>query len=55
MLICLNVFLFFMIGSLRFVSKIFIDGTCVVALAPATKTINEATFHRLVVMLLMSS
>lgn len=38
MLICLNVFLIFVLGSLSLVSKLFIDGMCVVALAPAAKT-----------------
>ena len=32
----------------------FIDGTSVVALAPATNTMSGATFHPLVIMLLMS-
>ena len=36
MLICLNVFLIFMIGSVNIVSRFFIDGICVVSLAPAT-------------------
>ena len=36
------------------VSKCFIDGMCVVALAPATITMSGATFHPLVIMLLMS-
>ena len=36
------------------VSKCFIDGMCVVALAPATNAISGATFHPLVIMLLMS-
>jgi hypothetical protein len=47
MLICLNVLLIFIIGS--FISKLFIDGMCVVALAPATKTMSGATFHLVVV------
>ena len=54
MFICLNLFLIFAIGILSFVSKLFIDGICVVALAPTTRTISGATFHPLVVMLLMS-
>ena len=54
MLICLNVFLIFMTGSLSFVSNFFIDGMCVVALAYAAKTISGATFHPLGVMVLMS-
>ena len=39
----------------RFVSNFFIDGMCVVALAPVTKTMNGATFDPLVVMLLTSN
>ena len=54
MFICLSVFLIFAIGILRFVSKLFIDGLCVVDLAPATRTISGAMFHPLIVMLLMS-
>ena len=53
-LICLNVFLVFMIGSLSFVSRFFIDGMCVVALAHATSTMSGATFHPFFTMLLMS-
>lgn len=54
-LVCLNVFLIFMAGSSSFVSKNFNDRLCVVAFALATKTISGATFHPLIVMLLMSS
>ena len=54
MLICWNVFSIFMRGRLSFVSRFFIDGMCAVALAPATSTMSEATFHPLVMMLLMS-
>ena len=54
MLICLNVLLIFIIGSLSIVSNLFIDGMCVVALAPMTNTMSGATFHPLVMMLLMS-
>jgi hypothetical protein len=54
MLICLNVLLIFMIGSLSIVSKFFIDGMCVMALAFATNTMSGATFHPRVMMLLMS-
>ena len=43
-----------MMGSLSVVSRIFIDGMCVVALAPATGTMSRATFHPLEIMLLMS-
>ena len=35
---------------LNFSSKIFIEGMCVVALAPAVLTINGSTFHPLLVM-----
>ena len=54
MLICWNVFLIFIKGSLSVVSKFFIDGMCVVVLAPATSTMTGATFHPIVRMLLMS-
>ena len=53
-LMCLNVFLIFMTRSLSFVSKIFIDRMCVVALAPETNITSEATFHPFVVNLLTS-
>ena len=53
-LICLNVILILMAGSLSIVSKFSIDGMCVVALALATKTMSGATFHPLVKMLLTS-
>ena len=53
MLICLNVFLIFIIGSLSVVSELSINGMCFVALALATKTMSGATFHPLVVMMLM--
>ena len=39
-------------GSLSIVSRFFIDGMCVVL---ATNTMSGATFHPLVIMLLMSS
>ena len=54
MLICLNVLLIFVIGSLSIVSEFFIDEMCVVVLAPATDTMSGATFHPRVMMLLMS-
>ena len=38
-------------GILNFSSKIFIEGMCVVALAPTVMTINGSTFHPLLVML----
>lgn len=53
-LICLNVLLIFVTRFIRFVSKPFIDGICVVALVPATKTTSGAMFHPFVMMLLMS-
>jgi len=55
MLICLNIFLIFMIGSLSIASSLFIDGMCVVALAPVTKTMSGATFHPLAMMLLTNN
>ena len=45
--VCLIVFS----GILNFSSRIFIDGMCVVALAPTVMTINGSTFHPLLVML----
>ena len=54
MLICWNVYFIFMRGCLSVVSRFFIDGMCVVALAPATSTMSGATSHPLVMMLLMS-
>ena len=55
MLICLNVFLkIFMIGSVNVVSSFFIDGICVVPLAPTTGTMSGATFQPFVMMLFMS-
>ena len=53
MLICLNVLLIFVMGSFNFVSNLFMDGTCVVARALATKTMSKATIHHLVAVLLM--
>ena len=54
MLICLNVFLIFVIGSVSVVSSFFIDGICVVPLASATSTMSGATFQPFVMMLFMS-
>lgn len=54
---CFNLFIYIInlvIGSLSFISNLFIDGMCVVALAHATKTMNVATLQSLVVMSLMS-
>ena len=53
-LISLKVCLICFSGFLSFSSRIFIDGMCVVALAPAVMTINGSTFHPLLVMLSMS-
>ena len=47
-------FLIFVIGSLNVVSIFFIDGICVVPLAPATSTMSGATFQPFVMMLFMS-
>ena len=54
MLICLNVLLILVIGSVNVVSSFFIDGICVVPLAPAASTMSEATFQPFVMMLFMS-
>ena len=48
--VCLIVFS----GILNFSSKIFIEGMCVVALAPAMMRISGSTFHPLLVMLSIS-
>ena len=53
-LICLNVCLICVVGSLSFVSSSVIDGMCVVALAPEASTMSGATFHPRALMLLMS-
>ena len=49
-LISLKVCLMVFSGILKFSSKIFIEGMCVVALAPTVMTINGSTFHPLFVM-----
>ena len=54
-LICLNIILILVVGSLRLVAKFFIDGIFVVVLALATKNMSGAMFHPLVVMMLMSN
>ena len=54
MLICLNVFLIFVMGIVNVDSSFFIDGICVVPLAPATSTISGATFQPFAMMLSMS-
>ena len=53
-LISLKVCLIVFSGILNFCSKIFIEGMCVVALALAVMTINDSTFHPLLVMLSIS-
>ena len=53
-LISVKVCLIFFSGILSFSSKIFIEGMCVVALAPTMMTINGSTFHPLLVMLAIS-
>lgn len=45
----------FVIGCFSLVSRLSIDGICVVGLVPATKTISGVTFHPLVVMLIFCS
>ena len=54
MLICLNMFLIFVIEIVNVVSKFFIDGICVVPLAHATSTMSGATFQPFAMMLFMS-
>ena len=49
-LISLKVCLMVFSGILNFSSKIFIEGMCVVALAPTVMTINGSTFHPLLEM-----
>ena len=50
----MKVYLIVSLGILNFSSKIFIEGVCVVALAPAAMTISGSTFHPLLVMLSIS-
>ena len=54
MLISMKVCLIVSFGILNFSSKIFIEGVCVVALAPVVMTISGSTFHPLLVMLSIS-
>lgn len=54
-LICLNILLILVMGSLRLVAKFFIVEKFLVALALATKTMSGATLHPLVMMLVRSS
>ena len=49
-LISLKVCLIVFSGILNFSSKIFIEGMCVVALAPTVMTISDSTFHPLLEM-----
>ena len=48
-LICLDVFFILMKGSLNVVSRFFIRGMCVVALALEASNMSGATFHPLAV------
>ena len=50
MLSCLHVSLIFVRGYLSVVSSFFMDGICVVPLAPATSTTSGATFQPFVMM-----
>ena len=53
-LISLKVCLIVFFDILNFSSKVFIEGMCVVALAPTMMTISGSTFHPLLVMLYIS-
>lgn len=53
-LIWLNALLIFVTRSFSFAPKLFLNEMCVVALAPATKTISGAMSHPHVMMLLTS-
>ena len=53
-LISMKVCLIVSFGILNFSSKIFIEGVCVVALAPVVMTISGSIFHALLVMLSIS-
>ena len=53
-LMSIKVCLIVSLGILNFSSKIFIEGVCVVALAPAMMTISGSTFHPLLVTLSIS-
>ena len=52
--ISLNVCLMAVSGNLNFVSRSFIEGICVVPLAPAVMTMSGSTFHPKLIMLLIS-
>lgn len=51
----INVLLIFVMESFSLVLRCFIDGICIVDLEHATKTMNGAMVHLLVVMLLKNS
>ena len=53
-LMFLKVFLMAVIGILKLVSSDFIDGICVVALAPVVMTIRGSSFHPLAAILAIS-
>lgn len=53
-LMCLNIFFMFVIGSFSFISRLLINGICVVALVLDVKTMSGATFYPHVMMLLTS-
>ena len=53
-LISLKVCLIVFPGIFNFSFKIFIEGMCVVTLAPTVMTINGSTFHPLLMMLFIS-
>ena len=50
-LMFLKVFLTVGVGILKLVSSDFIDGMCVMAMAPAVMTMRRSTFHHLVAIL----
>ena len=53
-LMSMKVCLIVSLGILSFSSKKFVEGVCVVALAPAVMTTSGSTFHPLLVMLSIS-
>ena len=53
-LISSNVCLMFILGILNIVSKFFIEGVCVAALAPAVMTISGSMFQPLLVILFIN-
>ena len=52
--ISLNVCLIYVLGMLNLLTKCFIEGVCVVPLAPAVMTMSGSTFQPWLVMLLSS-